>query len=155
MLGRWWGVYYDEQERITGYWGLTLNPTQHRIQLNGQTLYTWCAWDTLFLPRLLHRTVQIESRCGQTNNGVQLTLGPEGPENIQPTGAVISFLVPDSHDVKDNIVAHFCHFVYFFESMSAGLEWTAQRPDTFLLSINDAYTLGKTINASLYPDIQY
>ncbi len=155
MLDRWWGVYYDEQERITGYWGLTVNPTQHCIQLNGQTLYTWCAWDTLFLPGLLNTTVQIESRCAQTNNKVQLTLAPDGPQNIQPTGAVLSFLVPDSHDVKDNIVAHFCHFVYFFESMDAGLEWTAQRPDTFLLSIDDAYTLGKMVNASLYPDIQY
>ncbi len=155
MLNRWWGVYYDEQERITGYWGLTVNQTQHCIQLNGRTLYTWCAWDTLFLPGLLHTTVQIESRCAQTNNRVQLTLGPKGPQNIQPAGAVMSFLVPDSSDAKDNIVAYFCHFVYFFESMDAGVAWTAQTPDTFLLSIDDAYKLGKMINAGLYPDIQY
>lgn len=155
ILGRWWGVYYDEQGRITGYWGLTVSPTQHRVQLNGRTLYTWCAWDTLFLPALLHRTVQVESRCAQTNNRVQLTLGPEGPQNIQPADAVMSFLVPKSHDVKDDIVAHFCHFVYFFESVDAGLAWTKQRPDTFLLSIDDAYKLGKMINASLYPDIRH
>lgn len=152
MLDRWWGVYYDEQNRITGYWGLSVTPTKHHVLINGRTLYTWCAWDTLFLPGLLHATVAIESRCARTNNRIQLTLDPEGLQNVLPASAVMSFLVPDSHDVKDNIVANFCHFVYFFESMDAGLAWIAHTPDTFLLSIEDAYVLGQKVNAGLYPD---
>ncbi len=151
-LGRWWGVYYDEQHQITGYWGLSVKPTQHHVRINGRTLYAWCAWDTLFLPGLLNATVTIESRCAQTDNRIQLTLGPEGLQEVQPAGAVMSFLVPDLYAVKDNIVAHFCHFVYFFESMDAGLAWTAHTPDTFLLSMEDAWMLGKKVNAGLYPE---
>jgi len=154
-LDRWWGVYYDEQKRITGYWGLSVKPTKHQVRIHERTLYAWCAWDTLFLPGLLNATVVIESHCAQTNNRIQLTLGPEGPKNVEPVGAVMSFLVPDSYNVKDNIVAHFCHFVYFLESMDAGMAWTTHTPGTFLLSMEDAYALGQKVNAALYPDTLY
>ncbi|MGH8553838.1 MAG: hypothetical protein ACRERS_11125, partial [Methylococcales bacterium] len=51
MLNGWWGVDLDYQNRIIGYRGLTVRPTSHRLELNdGQLLYAWCAFDTLFIP---------------------------------------------------------------------------------------------------------
>ena len=43
---------YDEAGRVVGFGGLTLKPTGHRFQLGDRTLYTWCAFDTLFLPEV-------------------------------------------------------------------------------------------------------
>ena len=43
------GVEYDAQGSIVGY-GLTLKETPHALEVNGQSLFTWCALDTLFFP---------------------------------------------------------------------------------------------------------
>jgi len=153
MLKQWWGIHYDDRDRIIGYWGLSLHPTQHRFEIDGQTLYTWCAWDTLFLPEILQTSARIESRRELGGANVRLLLNPNGLQSVQPSDAVMSFVVPETTKVRKNVVAHFCHYVFFFESRDAGLAWTEKHPGTFLLSIDEAYALGRKINAVQYPDI--
>src|SRR6266542_5160636 len=48
-------IEYDTLDNIVGA-GLTLNPTPHQFAINGRTLYTWCALDTLFFPALLEQS---------------------------------------------------------------------------------------------------
>src|SRR5881628_643284 len=43
----------DAADRIVGIMGLSLNEHPHRFVVNGVSLTTWCAEDTLFLPVLL------------------------------------------------------------------------------------------------------
>ena len=148
MLDRWWGIDYDEQDRIVGYWGLSIRPTQHRLEVNGQTLYAWCAWDTLFIPEVLNAGAQIESLSPITAATVRLRLSRECIQDVEPVDAVMSFVTLESAKIKENVVAHFCHFVYFFESMATGMDWTSKQPGTFLLSIEDAYALGRKLNAA-------
>ncbi len=50
MLKEWPGVFYDKQERVLGFWGLSLGEMPHRFRVEGKQLYTWCAWDSLFIP---------------------------------------------------------------------------------------------------------
>jgi alkylmercury lyase-like protein len=50
------------------------------------------------------------------------------------------------------VVANFCHFVHFFHSSEAGEIWIAEHPGTFLLSIEEAYALGKGKNAAQYEE---
>lgn len=45
-------VEWDEAGRVVGL-GLTLRPTPHRFEVDGRTLFTWCALDTLVFPALL------------------------------------------------------------------------------------------------------
>ncbi len=153
MLNRWWGIQYDQQNRIIAYWGLSIRPTSHRFEVNGQVLYTWCAWDTLFLPEILQTHARIESLCASTDTQIRLNLSPNRVEHVQPKNAVISFLTPNAARVKENVVTHFCCSVHFFESEEAGRGWTGQHPGTFLLTIDQAHTLGRKINAMQYPDV--
>lgn len=41
----------DERGRVVAYGGLTLEPTSQVLEVDGRTLHTWCALDTLFLLR--------------------------------------------------------------------------------------------------------
>lgn len=76
------GAELDEEGRLIGL-GLTLRPTQHRIELKRRTLYTWCALDTLIFPRFLG-PARVESPCSATGTPIQLTLTPERIEVIAP-----------------------------------------------------------------------
>ncbi len=52
----------DENNNIIGALGLTQSDKwMHHFVVNGASLRTWCAWDTLIIPQVLKRTAYIES----------------------------------------------------------------------------------------------
>lgn len=147
ILSGWPGVYYDDDHRVVGFWGLAiskLSPT-HRFEVDGRALYAWCAWDTLFLPGILGATARIESTCPVTKQKVSLVVGPNGVKEVAPAGAVVSFLMPDRPFDAD-VVQSFCHFVHFFASEEAGAKWVSEHPGTYLLSLDEAFELGRLTN---------
>ncbi|MBI3606911.1 MAG: alkylmercury lyase [Nitrospirae bacterium] len=151
-LRRWPGVFYDERERVIGYWGLALPEMAHRFTVNGRRLYTWCAWDSLFLPELIGETARVESTCPVTGTVVRLVVSPQAIIEMDPAGAVMSFLTPDAARVQEDVIIHFCHFVHFFRSAEAGQRWVSEHDGTFLLSMQDASILARRKNAIRYRD---
>jgi alkylmercury lyase len=152
-LNEWPGVYYDENDRVIGFWGLTVKETRHRFEVNSRTLYTWCAWDTLFIPELLNATAHVTSTCATTDETIRLTVSPTAVEACVPSDVVVSFLIPDKTKFQENIIASFCHFVFFFRDREAGGKWVSEHEGTFLLSLKDAITVGKKMNAVRYKDV--
>ncbi|MEW6208698.1 MAG: organomercurial lyase, partial [Acidobacteriota bacterium] len=84
ILEQWPGVFYDEAYCVVGYWGLALPKMSHRFEINGQVLYTWCAWDSLFIPEILGVTAQVESFCPVTGNKIRLTVAPDLVKHADP-----------------------------------------------------------------------
>ena len=152
ILSQWPGVYYDESDRIVAFLGLSIKETPHRLRVNGRTVYTWCAWDTLFIPELLDATVNISSICRASGGEVKLTVSPSGIETVIPGGAVMSFLIPDENELRKNITASFCHLVYFFRSLEDGEAWLSGQDGIFLLSLEEAFRVGQIMNAAMYKE---
>src|SRR5579859_524657 len=46
-------IEFDDRGAIIAYGGLSLVPTLHRLVMDETELYTWCAFDALFLPEIL------------------------------------------------------------------------------------------------------
>lgn len=149
-LGRWPGVFRDDQQRVIGFHGLSLGETPHSFRVNGRQLYAWCAWDTLFLPQLLGATAQIESRCPSSGDRVRLTVSPARVESVMPDQTVVSMLVPESAFDED-VVTSFCHYIHFLSSKPAADLWIARHPSTFLLSVEQAFELGQITNRAHFP----
>lgn len=150
MLESWPGVFYDDNQRIIGFWGITIQEMPHCIDVNGFTVFTWCAWDTLFIPKLLNTTAFITSHCALSGDEITLTISPKGIESAQPDQVMVSFLVPDESKLKEDITTSFCHYIFFFRSREAGEHWVADHPGTFLLSLDDAFAVGKKMNTARY-----
>lgn len=152
VLRSWPGIYRDDRGRVVGFWGLTTNrltPT-HVFEIEGRELFTWCAWDTLFLPGILGTTARVESRCPTTGETISLVVSPERVVETSHPAAVVSFLTPH-RDFDADVIQSFCHFVHLFASSEAGGTWTAEHPGTFLLSLEDAFELGRRVNALNFP----
>ena len=144
------GVFRDEEQRVVGFIGLTVvEMGHHRIHVDGRRLSAWCAWDTLFLPELLGETAYVTSRSPTSDAEISLTVTPTGPTDMRPADTVVSFLLPESEFDAD-VIQRFCHFVHFFASPEVGARWTTQRPGTFLLSVDDAYSLGQLTNHAAF-----
>ncbi len=145
ILGQWPGVYYDSDGSVIGFWGLALGEMPHRFEVGGRTLYTWCAWDSLFIPEMLGKPARVTSEDPVTKEKIFLVVGPDGVEEISPATTVVSFLTPDRPFDQD-VIMNFCRFVHFFASPETAAKWTTAHPGTFLLSVEDAYALGHLTN---------
>lgn len=149
---KWGGTFYNHGGDIIGFWGISIGKTPHRMKMNDINNYAWCAWDTLFIPELVGATAQISATCTTTKEAMSLTITPQWVRSDK-TNTRLSFLLPDEKAVQKNVATSFCHFVHFFISKKAGETWTAQNKSTFLLTLDEAFKVGKKVNAARYADV--
>jgi alkylmercury lyase len=134
-------VEWDEQDRVVGL-GLTLRLTPHRFELEGHTLFAWCALDTLLFPTLLGRRASIESPCRGTGEAVHIEVTPTGIGTVEPPSAVTSIVA--AQDLA-NIRSVGCNNTHFFCSPEAASRWLEKHPEATILPVEDAFRLGRLI----------
>ncbi|MGQ0551562.1 MAG: organomercurial lyase [Armatimonadota bacterium] len=144
-LAGWPGIYYDGEGAIVAFWGLALPEMPHRFEVDGRTLYTWCAWDSLFIPGILGKIARVESTDPITKERISLVVGPDRIRQVNPAGTMVSFLAPKVPFDAD-VIQSFCHFVHFFGTADAGARWVSEHPTTLLLSADEAHELGRLTN---------
>lgn len=146
-------VYLDQEGRVLGFGGLAAAPMHHQLEVKGRTLWAWCAWDTLFLPAVLDETARVSSPDPETGRIVRLTVSPRAIEAAEPEDAVVSFLLPEAGDFGKsaaNVMANFCHFVFFFTSRESGERWAAQHEGTFLYWLEEAFDLSRRLTSKQF-----
>jgi alkylmercury lyase len=136
----------DDAGNLVGM-GLTLKPTPHQFEVEGRTLYTWCALDALIFPTLLEKSAIIESPCRGTGQPVTAVITPTGIEKIDPPTSVVSIVTPAT---IDDIRGSFCSNVHFFTSTEAAAEWLPQHPNTVLLPVTEAYQMGQLLAQEMF-----
>jgi alkylmercury lyase len=122
--------------------GLTLRPTPHRFEVDGRTLFTWCALDTLVFPALLGTRARVTSPCPVTGVPVRVEVTAERVEEVEPADALVSLVVPEA---VDNIRRAFCHQVHFLSSPEAATRWRAGHPAGVTLPVAEAFQLGQML----------
>ncbi len=139
-------TYTDKQGRIIGFGGLAVREMPHRFKVDGRTLYTWCAWDSLFIPGIIDLEAEVESPAPGSSALVRLRVAPHRVEDVRPASAVMSFLLPSAQTFQADVlkaVASFCHFIFFFPDGDSAAAWTRRHPDTTVISVSDAFELGR------------
>jgi alkylmercury lyase len=134
---------YDSYGNILG-WGVTLVPTRHRFQLHGQSLYTWCAFDTVLFPPSLLAEAQVQSTCPVTGHLITFVATPSGTiKDLAPASSVMSLIIPAER--SECVRATFCEQSLFFESQQVASTWRIAHPEAILLSIDEAALVGRLV----------
>src|SRR5215208_2118579 len=144
-LERFPSAEWDEQGRVVGL-GLTLQLTPHRLEVEGRTLFAWCALDALLFPALLGRPASIESPCRGTGELVHIEVTSAGIERVEPTAAVVSIVV--ARDLA-NFRRVSCNNAHSFSSPEAASRWLEKHPEATVLPAEDAFRLGRLIAEGL------
>ncbi|MPZ70179.1 MAG: hypothetical protein GEU71_11730 [Actinobacteria bacterium] len=147
ILRSWPLTFWDDQDRIFRFWGMAidrLRPT-HSMEMGGRTVYGWCAWDTLFITDLLDTETNVTSTDPHNGETIRLTATGDGVKEAEPSQTIVSFLLPEGAFGADAIEG-FCHYVHFFSSSESGGAWVADHPGTFLLTVDEAFRLGRLTN---------
>ena len=142
LLRSWPGVFWDDRGQVTGFWGLALAPMPHRIRHAGTDLHAWCAFDPLFLARVIGG-LQVTTADPVTGEAIAYHIGGDGTvSGASHPHAVLSFLRP-SQPWDDDVMTTFCHHVWHFTSPATARRWTAAHAGTFVLSLDDAAELAR------------
>ena len=132
-------------------WGLTFIPTSHRFRLNGQQFYTWCALDALIYPALLQLPASVESSCPVSGARVKLLVTPTGVLDLAPASAIVSLVIPEQGSSCNGDRGSFCNQSLFFRSRQDALTWRASSPTVRLLSVAEAFQVGRLVARYRYP----
>ncbi len=125
---------------------------EYRLQIDGKTSYAWCALDTLFIPPLIGKTVNVQARDPINSQGVSLVVDGNGAREVTPPSAVVSMVIPDGPFGYD-VIESFCHKVLFFASEESGRSWVAEHEGTTLLTVQEAFEVGRFAPEFVYPDV--
>jgi alkylmercury lyase len=145
----WPAVFWDDDDRVTGFCGLALAEMPHRIRHAGTGLYAWCAFDPLFLARVIG-DLDVATADPVTGETITYHIGEEGAiTGASHPDAVLSFLRPDQ-PWGDDVMTTFCHYVLHFTSPATAQRWTADHPGTFVISLGDAAELARRHSARAF-----
>lgn len=140
-LERWSpGVFRDDDGNVIGFWGLTVSEMGHELEVDGRTVYTWCAWDALFIPPILGTAGLVSSTCPVTGTAITMTVDPDGVRDVRPPTAVMSMVEPKE---MSDVVEEFCHHILFFATPAAAERWAGEHPGAVIISVDDGFELGK------------
>ncbi len=143
---------FDTRGDILG-WGVTLVPTRHHFQIHGQSLYTWCAFDTVLFPPSLGVEAQVHSTCPVTGHPITFVATPSGAiKHLTPATSVLSLIIPAER--SECVRATFCEQSLFFESEQAAIYWLTAHPAAVVLSIEEAAVVGKLVAQTRFTERQ-
>jgi alkylmercury lyase len=142
-------VEWNDAGEVTGL-GLTSRPTEHAMQIEGRTLYCWCAFDTLLFAALLERPVTIRSRDHATGLPVRITTTVDRIAAVDPPSTVVSWVGPRRPEELVELRASCCAHIHFFGTPAAAANWLAEHPDGTLLSVADADAVGKALTTGFF-----
>lgn len=145
-LSAWPGVYVDDRGAVIGFWGLAIEPMPHRLNVDGRTLYTWCAWDGLFIPEILGVSANFVTHCPVSQAEISVDLDRHGGFETQTPDVVMSFLKPEKGMFDGDIIGQFCHYVYLFRDRPTAQPWLESNPDAILLDLPQAVELSRLKN---------
>src|SRR5215469_16122943 len=152
ILGAHPELEYDAQGNLVGS-GLTLVPTAHQFQVGQRTLFAWCAFDTFTYPVELHLCAQVTSRCPVTGSSIRLTVTPEQVLDLDPGEAQVSLVVDVAAECCSNVREDVCNYGHFFASRETASLWQAAHQEALILTVEEAYQVGKLVEGARFPDV--
>lgn len=124
-------------KRLIGGLGLTWIPTSHRFEVQGNTLWAWCAVDALVFPVVIGAPARIQSPCATTGDPITIDVTPTEVQRVEPTDTVVSISIP-SVGIAD-IRGSMCNHTNFYRSAEVAPKWATEDPDGRLLSVFDTF----------------
>src|SRR5438128_6275723 len=98
-------TYTDSDGRIIGFGGLAVREMPHRFRIDGRTLYTGCAWDSLFLPGIVDLEAEVDSPAPGGTVRVHVRVAPDGVKESQPRGAGTSCVLTVAHPLRAVVIS--------------------------------------------------
>lgn len=138
----------DDAGNVVGF-GITYNPTPHRMRADGKDMWAWCAIDTLIFAVLLDREIDVASDAPGGRGTTRLTVSPTGVSHVEPAVAVITWPTRERDQVDISTTAAiwgtFCHHSFLFPTRADAERWATGRGDIEILTLDDGFAIAQAL----------
>src|SRR5712691_7695990 len=104
-----------------------------------------CALDTLLFSMLTGHSTRVVRICPATGKQILLTVTPQGIEDLDPQGAVLSLRLPSRETSASNAQETICSYGHFFVDREHASTWPGLHPEAVPLPVEDAIHLAREI----------
>lgn len=142
-------VELDERGEVVALLGLSLRPTKQILEIDGRTLYAWCAGDVLYIHDLLGRPLRARSTDPITGEEISMSLEDGRVRQVEPASTVLSWPGAD-FPMGDDVVPAACGPINFFGSEESGRAFTERTEGIFLLTLAEGLELMRLVNRAVF-----
>jgi alkylmercury lyase len=139
----------DERGEVVAYLGLSLRPTRLVMEIDGRTLYAWCAGDVLYIHDLLGRPLRVRSTDPITGEAVSISLEDGRVREVEPSGVVLS-MAQAGFSLGGDVIPDVCGPINFFASEESGRAFTERAGGIVLLTLEEGLELMCLINRAVF-----
>jgi alkylmercury lyase len=122
---------FDEQGRLVDLFGMTLQQTPHRLEIESKVVFSCCALWAHVIPRL-----------PVSKELVHLLISPDGIESVEPVDAMATMAAANERDIAADVCAAFCCQVKHFvsrENAQLFASWSSRRS---VVTVDELHELG-------------
>lgn len=128
-------------DRVTGAYPFTTEPTPHQIVVNGHTLWTMCALDALAVAPVFDVEVSITSRCPVSGSAVEIEMRGDRRVSVRPGPGIqlgFAWRTPGTCAARN-----FCPGITFLRDEGALQQWReGQDVDHDAITLEEAVVVG-------------
>lgn len=118
---------------------LSLVPTTHKVRVNDNHLYAWCAYDAIYIPGVIGKIAQVESTDPVNGETIRMTISREGVIDLNPKDSVVSVVSPDVGGIGPDSPR--CSQMLFFTSRESAQTWLKDHPGVDILTVDEVFEL--------------
>jgi len=135
----------DERGRLLDLFGMTLEPTQHQLTIDGAIVFACCALWSQVVPKLVGRTVTVESVDPVDESCILLVVSPDGVDSTDPVDAEATMAIATMQGIAGDVGAAFCSHVKHFRSHQNAERFARQNAERQVVSIAALDAIGRQL----------
>lgn len=140
---------FDEQGRLVDLFGMTLQETPHRLEIDSSVVFSCCALWAHVIPKLIDRSVVVRSLDPVSSEIVRLSISPEGVELAKPASAMATMAVANARDIEADVGAAFCSHVNHFVSLENAQTFARESAVRSVVSVDELNELASDLYAAI------
>jgi alkylmercury lyase len=133
---------FDEEGRLVDLFGMTLEQTQHRLEIGSNVVFSCCALWAHVIPKLINRSVAVHSTDPVSKELVHLLVSPESIESVEPVHAMATMAVANARDIAADVCAAFCCQVKHFVSRENAELFASGSSRRSVVTVGELHELG-------------
>jgi alkylmercury lyase len=145
----------DDRGRIVAFVGLSLVAAKHALLVGKNRLYTWCAFDALFLPPLLGTDARLVTTCPASGHQITVRITAASARAENARAPVVSMVAPSREDCCRDLRAAFCDHSNLFRDRRAFSDWSGKGREMLALPLDEAFAVALRRNQWRFPDVEW
>ncbi|MDH3944601.1 MAG: organomercurial lyase [Anaerolineae bacterium] len=121
---------------------ISLAPADIKLQINGHSMYAWCAYDAIYAPAVIGYSAAVESTDPLTGDAIHIKVTPDGILDTDPKDLAATYVGMDA-DVAGGPESPRCSSMHFFASRENAEQWSASHPGVSVMSPDQIYQLAR------------